>query len=161
MGVDFFLQKKQRYFNHMISYSWSKIRERIIDRYNSEWFPGFSERPHQLKIVEMINWKKWVLTTSWNVASGLPVVDITSAGQMADDRRTELFSQLDVAVVKHLNLPHADINAGVSLLNILNRKNVVEVSYLQFSSTQETLTVRSDVSALGFAPVFFINLKIY
>jgi hypothetical protein len=45
------------------------------------------------------------------------------------------------------------------MLNVLNRENVVEVNYLRFSSELGSLTVRSDISALGFTPVFFMNVR--
>jgi ferric enterobactin receptor len=50
-------------------------------------------------------------------------------------------------------------SAGASLLNVFNRSNIVEVNYLRFSSDSGSMTVRSDISALGTTPVFFVNVK--
>jgi hypothetical protein len=32
---------------------------------NDEWFAGYNDRRHRLKLTEMVNWKGWSLTGSW------------------------------------------------------------------------------------------------
>ena len=160
-GIDLFLQKKHYIFNHMAGYSISEREEKIDNILNDKWFPGYDDRMHRLKITEMITWKNWQLTGCWNYASGLPVVKLTESGPEVSVSRSDHFSQLDLALVREFRKDHLLMQAGASLLNIFNRKNIVEVDYLRFSSDTGSLTVRSDISALGFTPLFFINLKIY
>lgn len=159
-GADFFVQKRQGWFSHMIGYSLSLNREKIAELMDNEWFPGYNHRLHRLKLTEMVNWKNWSLTGSWQWESGLPVVNLAEDNSRWNIQRTPGFSQADLALVKTWRTSHVHARAGVSLLNLLNRKNIVEVDYLRFSSSQGSLSVRSDISALGFTPLFFLNFRI-
>jgi len=157
-GLDLFVQKKQRHFNHMISYSLSSFEVKTEGFLDNKWFPDYNDRPHRLKITEMVNWRNWTLTGSWQVASGLPVLKFQASEGTEDFQRTGDFSQIDFALSKKVVLSRFVLDAGVSMLNVLNRENVVEVNYLRFSSESGSMTVRSDISALGFTPVFFMNV---
>lgn len=159
-GIDLFIQKKHGILNHMVGYSLSKSEEQIEGILYEQWIPAYNDRLHRLKLTEMITWKNWTLTGSWDIASGLPVTNFTDENTLENNTRTDYFSQLDLALVKRFQTKHLSLNAGVSLLNVLNRKNIVEVDFLRFTSETESLTVRSDISALGFTPVFFIDFKI-
>jgi ferric enterobactin receptor len=158
-GLDVFVQKKHFNFNHMIGYSYSKTEEQITGVLSGRWFPGLNDRTHRLKITEMVRWRKWSFTGSWQMASGLPVVRFSEIVGEQDFERSESFSQLDFSIVKKFNASHFSFQAGTSLLNVLNRPNVIEVNYLRFVSDLGAMTVRSDISALSFTPVFFMNVK--
>ena len=160
-GIDLFIQKRQGIFNHMIGYSLAKTEEQINGVLNGEWFPGYNDRLHRLKVIEMVSWKRWYLTGSWNFGTGLPVVNLTENNDLTNIERSDAFAQLDFSLAKKIVMPHILINAGVSFLNVLNRKNIVEVDYLRFASDNGTISVRSDISALSFTPVFFLDLKIH
>ena len=160
-GIDLFIQKKQRIFNHMIGYSLAKTEEQIDGVLNGNWFPGYNDRTHRLKVTEMVTFRKWTLTGSWNIGSGLPVVNLTENNDLRDIERSSVFSQLDFSLAKKIYTPHVMFNAGISLLNILNRSNIVEVDYLRFTSDIGTISVRSDISALSFTPIFFLDIKFH
>ena len=159
LGVDIFLQKRHHIFNHMLGYSVSKTEEMIDGVLNKNWFPAYNDRTHRLKFTEMLNWKNWSLTGSWQFATGLPVIDLNESNDILNPERTPYFGQLDFALTKKIILSNFTINGGASLLNVLDRKNVVEVNYLRFASDREALTMRSDISALAFTPVFFVNIR--
>ncbi|HKI89018.1 MAG TPA: TonB-dependent receptor, partial [Draconibacterium sp.] len=160
-GIDIFMQKKQGIFNHMIGYSLAKTEEQIEGVLNDDWFPENNDRLHRLKVTEMISWKNWYLTGSWNYGSGLPVVNLTENNDLRNVERSDVFSQLDFSLAKKIIIPHILFNAGVSFLNVLNRSNIVEVDYLRFTSNTGTISVRSDISALSFTPVFFFDVKFH
>ncbi len=158
-GIDFFVQKKYSIFNHMAAYSLSLSEEQMDGLFDNEWFPGYNDRMHRIKLTEMMNWKTWTVTGSWQWASGLPVYSYIPNQDTEGFVRSDSFSQLNFAVVKSFVNNHFSLNAGVSLLNVLNRSNIVEVNYLRFSSDTGSMTLRSDISALGVTPVFFMNVK--
>ena len=144
----------------MIGYSLSKSEENMEGVLDKNWYISNIDRLHQLKINEMFSWKNWSLTGSWNFATGLPIINLTDNNTLQNIERTDNFYQLDFSLVKKIYTPHFVASAGLTLLNVFNRKNIVEVDYLRFTSDTGSLTVRSDVSALGFTPVFFLNLKV-
>ena len=160
-GADFFIQKRHGWFNHMAGYSLSFNGEKIDELVDNEWFPGYNHRLHRIKLTEMVTWKNWSLTGSWQWESGLPVVNLAGNQDLWDIQRTTPFSQVDMALVKSWRTAHMHTKAGVSLLNLLNRRNIVEVDYLRFSSGQGSLSVRSDISALEITPVFFVSVRIF
>ncbi|PIF05355.1 MAG: hypothetical protein CSA36_07150 [Draconibacterium sp.] len=159
-GFDLMIQKKQNIFNHMLGYSLSKASEKMENIMNDEWYPAYNDRVHRLKITEMVTWKNWSLSGSWHFSSGLPVLNLAKGETPEGIERSTNFSQLDFALTKRVFIRHFWTIAGVSLLNVLDRKNIVEVNYLRFTSDTGSLALRSDVSALGFTPVFFVNFKI-
>jgi len=158
-GVDIFIQKKHSLFNHMLAYSLSATEEQIDGLFDNAWFPGYNDRTHRLKLTEMVTWRNWTLTSSWQLAGGLPVLQLTAATSAEEFARSEPFSQWDVALMKSFRGKFYTLSGGVSLLNIFDRKNIVEVNYLRFASDSGSMSVRSDISALGFTPVFFLNVK--
>lgn len=160
-GVDFFLQKKHNIFNHMVGYSISKSEEKINGILNDNWYPAYNDRTHRFKLTEMVTWKNWTLTGSWHYATGLPVINLNESGSFQAPERTLTFSQLNLALAKKITNQHFSAEAGASLLNVLDRENIVEVNYLRFASGQESLSVRSDISALALTPVFFVNFIIH
>jgi ferric enterobactin receptor len=158
-GVDLFIQKKQGIYNHMLGYSLSRTDEQIDGIADGTWIPGNNDRLHMVKFTEMVSYKNWTLTGSWHIASGLPIYNLTDDNSILSETRTDFFSQIDFALAKKIQVSSFSINGGLSLLNVTNRKNIVEVDYLRFTSETESLTVRSDISALAFTPVFFVNIK--
>jgi ferric enterobactin receptor len=158
-GIDFFIQKKHFLFNHMLSYSYSVAEEQTDGFFDNDWYPGFNDRTHRLKFTEMLTWRNWTLTGSCHLATGLPVFQLTQDAGQVEFLRSEPFAQTDLALVKSFKAKFYSASAGVSLLNVFDRSNIVEVNYLRFSSDSGSLTVRSDISALGFTPVFFMNFR--
>ncbi len=158
-GIDLFIQKKHLIFNHMAGYSVSSAEEQMIGFLGEEWFPGYNDRTHRLKLTEMIKWKKWTVTGSWQYSTGLPVYRYVPDQQVDGFSRSGNFSQVNVALVKSFINEYFYFSTGASLLNVFNRQNIVEVNYLRFSSDTGSMTVRSDISALGITPVFFMNIK--
>ncbi len=158
-GIDLFLQKKHFIFNHMAGYSLSLAEEKMNGFFGGNWFPGYNDRTQRLKLTEMIRWRKWTVTGSWQYATGLPVYRYIPDRQVDGFTRSGKLSQMNVAVVKSFVNAFFSLSTGASLLNVFNRQNVVEVNYLRFSSDTGSMTVRSDISALGITPVFFMNVK--
>ena len=158
-GLDLFIQKKHGIFNHMVGYSLSRTDEQINGIADENWIPGNNDRLHRLKFTEMVSYRNWTLTGSWHIASGLPIYNFTDDNSILSETRTDIFSQLDFSLAKKIQVSSFTLNGGLSLLNVTNRTNIVEVDYLRFTSETESLTVRSDISALAFTPVFFLNVK--
>jgi ferric enterobactin receptor len=158
-GIDFFIQKKHFIFNHMAGYSLSAVEEQMDGFFGNKWFYGYNDRTHRLKLTEMVSWKRWTFTATWNLASGLPVYRYIPNQDDENFLRSGNFSQVNAALVKSFSSNYFSLSAGASLLNIFNRANIVEVNYLRFSSDTGSMTVRSDISALGTTPVFFMNIK--
>jgi hypothetical protein len=68
---------------------------------------------------------------------------------------------LDASLSKTFLFNHVGLTGGVSLLNILNRLNIVQVDYLQLASTANIYNITSNVSSISFTPVFFLKCRFF
>jgi hypothetical protein len=94
------VQKKHFVFNHMAGYSFSLTEEQMEGLFGNEWFPGIQRQTHRLKLTEMVSWKYWTFTATWNFATGLPVYRYIPDQEAENFGRSGNFSQVNMALVK-------------------------------------------------------------
>lgn len=159
-GLDFFAEKKQEYFHHILSFSYSNSYEKLESIYEGKWFPSNNHRTTDLKLTEIVTWKNWSMTGMWHLGSGLPVLNYANPENILVDK-TSYFSQLDFGLVRKFTARHFYSIIGLSVLNVFDRKNIIEVDFLRFSSKTGSLSLRSDVSSLGLTPLFYASFKFW
>jgi hypothetical protein len=160
-GVDVFAQFRHPHFTHQAGYSFSSGREKIEGINAYDWFPSLNNHRHQVQLTEMFSMKGWVASVVWNYRSGQPRILPSSGSSTLLFDRLDYFSQLDASLAKTFLFKHAGITGGLSLLNLLNRLNVVQVDYLQISGETSTYNITSNVSSLSFTPVFFLKCRFF
>lgn len=160
-GIDLMIEKRQGNLNHILGYSISKSEEKMHGLLNGTRFPSANDRLHRLRFTEMATWKNWTISGIFNFGTGLPVYNLTNESSINNYTRTDDFLQLDFSLSKRIVTKHFSANAGVSLLNVLNRKNLVEVDYLRFTSETGSLSVRSDVSSMSFSCSTFLLFQLF
>lgn len=158
-GLDLFVQFRHGNFTHQAAWSLSDSKEKMTGFYNDEWFPSLNHHRHQLQVNEMFSYRGWVLSAGWAYRSGQPRIITSENGEYAF-RRLDYFSQLDVGLVKTIRIGKFAASGGASLLNVLNRTNIVEVDYLNISTESGGYSLQTNVSALPFMPVFFIRMQV-
>jgi ferric enterobactin receptor len=158
-GIDVFINYRTREWNHFLSYSLSSSEERYYGINRGYYFPSFDNEKHRLKINEIYNYRSWFFSASWNYGSGLPWLKPTNNWSSVNYERVDYFSQTDFSVVRQIRFQKYLLNAGISFLNIFNRRNTLEVNSIKFIGTDGALNVRSDLAAISFTPVFFLNIK--
>ncbi len=159
-GADLFLQYRHSGFTHQAGWSVATSEEMIEGINDGVWFPAINDNRHSLRLTEIFALKGWTASLNWVYQSGQPR-SIPASGEAADTGRLPFFSQLDAGVAKTFQFSHAGITGGVSLLNILNRLNVVRIDYLNIVSDTQTFNVRSNVSTLSFTPLFFLKVQFF
>jgi hypothetical protein len=157
-GMDVFVQYQDKQWTQMLAYTLSKSDERY-DGYNSgEYFPSFNDQRHRLRVVEMYRIKSWIVSSNWTLNTGFPTPVSTRTSTLQFNRLSN-FSQLDLGLVKRFHYKHFSFDAGASLLNVFNRKNILETDYFTLTDASGTSTMRSELNAISFTPVFYINLR--
>ncbi len=161
-GFDALIHYKQGVFTHMLAYSLSKSTEQFEVFNNSESYPAFDDQRHRVRWTEMARYKSWILSTNLIYRSGSPylITRNNEAGITQGFGRLPFFAQADLSLVKRFKSKLFTISSGISLLNILNRKNVLEVDYFNISDNTGSYSIRTDITALKFRPVLFINIKL-
>lgn len=159
-GIDVFLQYQANRWTQMLAYTLSKSEEKYEGINMGEYFPSFNDQRHRLRITEIYKIKSWTASGSWTFNTGYPT-PVTALGEDAVQfGRLSNFSQLDLGLVKRFRYRHLSLDAGASLLNVFNRKNILEKDYFSISDATGTSTLRSEITAISCTPVFYINLRI-
>lgn len=158
-GIDVFLQFRHRYFTHQVGWSLAKSKERMDGFNNDEYFPSLNDYRNQLNVNEIFNYKGWILSASWIYRSGQPRMITSDSGDIVFDR-LNYFSQLDLGMVKAFRFGRIAVSGGGSLLNVLNRTNVVGVDYLNISTETGSYSLQSDILSIGITPVFFLRFQV-
>ncbi|MGD9931608.1 MAG: TonB-dependent receptor plug domain-containing protein [Mangrovibacterium sp.] len=158
-GLDALLHYKQGSLTHMLATSVSKTTEQFSDFNNDESYPSFDDQRLRLRWTEMFRHRGWVLATNLTLRSGSPYLVQSPETGNTEFSRLPYFAQTDFSVMKRFTSKYISVSAGLSLLNLFNRQNVVEVDYFNISDATGTYSLRTDVTAMKFTPVFFINIK--
>jgi hypothetical protein len=158
-GLDLFAQFRHGNFTHQAAWSLSDSKEKMSGFYNDEWYPSLNHHRHQVQINEMFSYQGWVLSAGWAYRSGQPRITISDSGEYIF-RRMDYFSQLDIGLVKTIRLGKFAASGGASLLNVLNRTNIVEVDYLNISTESGGYSLQTNISAMPFMPVFFVRMQV-
>lgn len=159
IGLDALLHYKQGLLTHMLAASVSKTTEQFNGFNNSESYPSFDDQRLRLRWTEMFRHRGWVLATNLTFRSGSPYLVQSSESGNTEFSRLPYFAQTDFSVIKRFTGKYISVSTGLSLLNLFNRQNVVEVDYFNISDATGTYSLRTDVTAMKFTPVFFINIK--
>ena len=157
-GLDVFVQYQDKQWTQMLAYTLSKSEERY-DGFNSgEYFPSFNDQLHRLRIVEMYRIKSWIVSASWVFNTGFPT-PVSPEKATVKFSRLNNFSQLDLGLVKRFRYKHFSFDTGASLLNVFDRKNILESDYFTLTDATGTSTMKSELTSISFTPVFYINLR--
>lgn len=158
-GIDLYCQYQQGIFHHLLSYSFSQARESIPEYNSNNYFSSANDQRHRLQLTEMVNYRNWVASASWNFATGSPVISEGSTSTQLLSDRLPNYSQVDMSLVRRITTKFVAIETGLTILNVLNRKNVTDINYFNLTGDSSELSVKSEISALSFTPLFFISLK--
>jgi len=158
-GLDLFLQYRHGIFHHLLSYSLSESLEKVPGFNLDQFYPAYNDQRHVIRLTEMVNFNSWSISGNWFFATGGPVEAAGSKRDLYLFDRLPNFSQLDLSVVKQFRTKLFVAEVGATLLNIFNRENVLTSDYFRLTGDNTDLSVKSEITALSFTPVFFINVK--
>jgi len=157
-GLDLMLQYKQGLFTHVLSGSLSKSEEEFEVFNNGQSYPAFNDQRLKIRWTEICKIKNWVLSGSMYYHTGSPYLATAQTNNEVEFERLPYFMQTDLSAIKRIRSRSFDLNLGLSLLNVFNRENVLEVDYFNVSDNTGSFSVRTDITAVHFTPVFFINI---
>ena len=84
-GIELLLEKKLGRTTGMLSYTFSRSRQKIAGINNGSWYNAVYDRPHQVQL--NLNHKKnekWTFYANWGLASGMPMTFPNSIFQYGD-----------------------------------------------------------------------------
>jgi hypothetical protein len=170
-GIEFLVQKKIGPLKGWASYTLARVRNKF-DVYGESYFSASQDVRHEYKFVTMYNIKRWDFSLSYIHASGRPytaplggyqltLLDGSTRDYVAVGAKNTMrlpdYERVDAAITFELHNKSGENmgNIGVSVFNILNRKNVW---YKEFQIS-EGAVVETDVTYLGITPNVTLTLK--
>lgn len=180
-GTDFMIYKKSGIWNSWISISYFDKKIKYLTE--SEFYSSniVSENNFEFKTVNQINIGKWNFSGTWvfnsvrqipknienyriNVSNGY---ETTSYNQSQKEAQKFFnYHRMDISVSRIFKTKFCDINTGISVLNLYNRKNIKLTQYYfsywnsaeaEISSTPSV--TGNAVKLLSFTPVFYLNFN--
>ncbi|HPR31034.1 MAG TPA: TonB-dependent receptor [Prolixibacteraceae bacterium] len=158
-GLDLFLQYRHSLFSHSVAYSLSEGKEAIYSIQSGRFFPSFNDRTHQVKISEAAAYKGWVVSLNWIYATGAPFLLPDSHSGEWVLGRTAPFSRLDFMLMKQFQWKTFRVETGVSLMNLLDRKNEIDREFYSVPSGNSSGLFQFTYNDLPFSPQFFLSLR--
>ncbi len=162
-GVEVLLQKTQGQYTGWISYTLSDIQNTFPDLND-----GFAYRPlhyqrHEFKMVHSLEVEEWILSSNFIYGSGNPFSEPSNRYQveLLDGRTLEYiglgarnasfnpaYIRLDLSANMKFDIGNADAKIGLSLFNVLGRRNIWYTEY-DFGQSPPLI---NEINYLGFTP---------
>ena len=112
------------------------------------------DQRHELKIAGLAKIKSFHFSANYVFGSGFPDPDQLPA--VVDYTRP--YNRLDADIVYRISTRKIKIDAGISVLNVLNTENIRYSNYTRVP-TDETTTVSLYAEAVPFTPILFLKIS--
>ena len=152
-GVDIFVKKDFRDQTFWVSYTLSKTVEHFPYFPTLDYIPAMHDQRHEIKLAALTKFRSFHLSVNYVYGSGFPdpdlLPDVVNFAQP--------YSRLDAALVYKLLSRKINLDAGVSVLNVLNRENIRYSNYTRIPA-DETTTISLYAEAVPLTPTIFLNI---
>lgn len=152
-GLDCYLKKD--FGKHAVwgAYTVSETRERLA--YSKEDLGGYQPAPHdqrhELKLAGLFNLKQFYISANYVYGSGLYILQKQAESPIH-------YKRLDAAVTYRFNWKLLRGETGLSVLNLLDTRNVVRGYLTNVRISEELGTVRIYTDAMPLMPILFLKL---
>ncbi len=152
-GVDFMLKKQ--YLSHYawISYSYGKTEEHFANE--DGYQPAPQDQRHEVKGAVLLDFAHFSFSSSYVYGSGYPTYNgLTLLSN--NDRKP--YKRMDVSISYRFNPRFVKLHTGVTVLNLLNDKNLIFNNLVSNSSNNSSMfAVYSQ--AIPFTPMLFLEFS--
>lgn len=176
LGLDVLLKKKIHNFTSLISYSLTENIFHFDDINGREKFFGNFDIRHYLSLIQAVQFNNLELSLGWRFRTSTPytlangIININSPIPISIDygtingARLKSYHRLDFTgnyKFRLLNKDKNDAVFGFSLLNIYNRKNILNRTYrIVTNTTNNTFQLKeTDKISIGITPNFVFRLN--
>ena len=166
-GAEIFIRRKNQAINGWVTYQINNTKYSFPDIDDGKYYSAGHNIEHEFKSVFITSILDWNVTTNWSYSSGRLYTDendvyITNDFQVLfnpgtrNNKRLRPIHHLDFSVSKNFEVSQFQVNAGLSIYNLFNKKNISHKRYNPYASGK----IISDVVMLGTTPTFFIEISI-
>ncbi|MGQ8335774.1 TonB-dependent receptor [Sunxiuqinia sp. A32] len=153
-GIDFYMKKDFKKHAIWGTYTLSKVLERLAPA--NSVLPRYMLAPqdqrHELKLAGLFNIGKFYLSANYIYGSGLNILK----EQYGFGRENISYKRLDAAMTYKFNWKKLSGETGISIINLLNTRNLVSNNIRNIDYEFGSIKISSD--ALPFTPIVFLKL---
>lgn len=174
-GVELLGKYQKGIYTTWLGYAFSRILYQFDQLNQGNYFPANHDRPHQLNLLQQLQWKRWEFSANLILASGTPysipywtydiqllngeTLTLFDVGSK-NGQRLPTYHRLDVAATYHFTMGKINGKTGISLFNVYNRQNIRTRIFQELPSSQADNIWRvNEIKLLGFIPNIFLYLK--
>jgi len=166
-GGEVFIRRKNRQINGWIAYQFNNTKYSFDDINNGQFFNADHDITHELKTVFITSILDYDVTATWSYSSGRVYTHPSEIYKTNDfqiifnpgarnKERLNPVHHLDISISKKYVVNHLQLDMGLSIYNIYNRKNVSHKRYNPYASD----SIISDVIMLGITPTLFVQASL-
>lgn len=149
-GVDMLINKQFKRMQFWAAYTFSKTNEYFGYFETNEYQRALHDQRHELKLTALFELRNWHVTSNYVYGSGFP--------NLIFENSERDYHRLDIAVTNTFNLRKLNIDIGLSVLNVLNYKNLKYDNFYRLPDETETISIESE--ALPFTPTLYLNFAL-
>lgn len=182
-GIELMLKKVGKNYNGWISYAYSFSDNQFEELNENQVFPSNQDQRHEIKFVNIYDFKGFEFSAVWIYGSGRPYTaplgtftldennglggtDVLYVSDINSFRLPD-YHRLDISVNYKFNLGKVEAEAGLSIFNLYDRKNVKYRRFLAVDTdivqSEElignTNYIQRDIELLGRTPNFSLQFK--
>lgn len=164
IGTDVFLKKQWLDYEAWTSYSYVRTENTFSGLNNDQSFPGSWNIEHTFRIAGIATLDDWQFSLGWIWHTGKAFTDLVdesvSGGPVSvsfgdiNANNLPVYHRLDLSVMKEFQsqkFEHLRYRVGLSVLNVYNRRNLLNREFRTTPSLQNEL-IDTRVYSLGFTP---------
>ena len=152
-GMDLFIKKEFKNQTFWVSYTLSKTVEYFPYFPVQEYMPAMQDQRHEVKLAALTKIRAFHFSVNYVYGSGFP----DPAKLPETVAYTQPYSRLDAAIVYQASAGKLHLDAGISVLNVLNTENIRYSNYTRIPA-DETTTINLYADAVPLTPTLFLNL---
>jgi hypothetical protein len=152
-GLDFFVKKEFKNQTLWISYTLSKTEEHFPYFPTEEYIPAMHDQRHEIKMAGLAKLKSFHFSANFVYGTGFP--DPSQLPAIVDYAQS--YSRLDAAIIYKLPVRKIHLDAGISVLNLLDQDNI-KYSNFTWIPTDEINTISIYAEAVRITPALFLNI---
>ena len=166
-GSEIFIRRKNKPINGWVAYQYNNTKYSYNDIDDGLFFPADHDVTHEFKSVIMTSILNYDFTANWSYSSGRVFThpneinktnnfQIIFNPETRNRERLKPVHHLDISISKNYVVDRFKLNAGISIYNIYNKKNISHKRYNPYTGGN----IISDVFMLGITPTFFIQANL-
>jgi hypothetical protein len=169
-GLDVLLKKDSGIFQGWISYGYCRTFSKYLKNGKVHESPASNDTPHKINAAASLHLHGFTFSAVWSYISGRPYtipcvtakdIDGTISSEFTEPveyngSRFAASHQLDLTAEYAFMIAGVKTEAGVSVFNVYNRKNI----WCRLINIKNNKLIQEDISMLGITPSFFVDIRL-